>query len=233
MQYRGKQKEHRMNPQESARGWVFFALFVLVFPLVMGWLQRAAGGEIPVAEANVVYYLLCVTLVLLLFWSYLKNSFHRLLDHLAENLAVLLLGFAAALALQLLIGFLPLPVENPNISNYQQEFLLSPVATAVIVVALMPIVEEVLFRGLLFGSLRGYSRPLAWAVCVLAYCLYCVWQFVFAYGQADLRYLLLAVQYLPLSLAACACCERGGSVWSAVLLHMAVNGAALLYLVRN
>ena len=83
------------------------------------------------------------------------------------------------------------------------------------------------FRGLLFGGLRRYSRPMAFAVSTLGYALFCAVPFVFQPEGADLRYLLLAVQYLPMSLALAWCYDHGGSIWSAVALHMAVNGASL------
>ena len=75
----------------------------------------------------------------------------------------------------------------------------------VILVVLMPVVEETLFRGLLFGSSRRYSRVLGYVLSTLVYAVYCVWQFVFTYGQVDFRYLLLLVQYLPMSLALTWC----------------------------
>lgn len=227
MNYRGKEHNWLMNRQEQARGWVFFALFVLVFPLLMGLIQRSMEGEPPIAEANVIYYLLSVTLVLLLFWSYLRNSFNALLDRLPENLLALVTGLAGALALGRLVMLLPYPVENPNPLDYAEQFQLSPAATVVILIALMPVVEEVLFRGLLLGSIRPYSRPLAWCVSVLGYSVYCVWQFVFSFGRVEPRYLLLFAQYLPLSLGATWCCDRGGSVWSAIGLHMVLNGLTL------
>ena len=227
MQYRGKQQDRRMTSQERARGWVFFALFVLVFPLVMGQIQRTVGGELPVAEANVIYYLLSATLVFLVFWSFLRSSFHRLLDRLPENLFALVTGLGGAAVLHLLASLIPLPVTDPNPASYAEQFLLAPSATIAILVVLMPVVEEVLFRGLLFGSLRPYSRPLAWTVCVVGYALYCVWQFVFSFGTVDLRYLLLAVRYLPMSAALTWCYDRGGSIWSAVLLHMILNAYTL------
>ena len=46
--------------------------------------------------------------------------------------------------------------------------------------------------------------------------------------RMDLRYLLLAGRYLPMALALSWCYDAGSSVWTAVLLHMAVNGLALL-----
>ena len=227
MQYRGKQHDRRMSPHERGRGWAFFALFVLAFPPIMGLIQRSFDGELPVAEANVIYYLLSATVVFLVFWSYLKSSFSLLLDRLPENLFALITGLIGALALHFLVMRLPYPVENPNFTSYPEQYLLSPGATVVILVVLMPVVEEVLFRGLLFGSVRPYSKPLAWVLSVAAYCLYCVWQFVFSYGQTDLRYLLLGLQYLPMALALTWCYDRGGSIWSAVVLHAAINGFSL------
>ena len=52
-------------------------------------------------------------------------------------------------------------------------------------------------------------------------------------GGIGLRYLLLAVQYLPAGILLAWCYERGGSLWSAVLLHMAINGLTLLRIVAG
>ena len=60
----------------------------------------------------------------------------------------------------------------------------------------------------------------------LAFLLYSVWTFAVAYGDA--RYLLLAVRYLPAGLALTWCYERGGSIWSAFVLHALINGWALI-----
>ena len=65
----------QLTRAEMGRGWVFFALYLTVFPLSMGWVQRAFHGELPVAEANVVYYLLAATLVFLVFWTFLRHGF--------------------------------------------------------------------------------------------------------------------------------------------------------------
>ena len=204
----------QMTKAEMGRGWVFFALYVLVFPWVMGWVQRAFQGALPVAEANVVYYLLSAVLVFLVFWTFLKHGFHLLLDWLPENLFAFVTGLIAAGVLHFLMMRIPLPVENPNSLSYPEQFALAPAATVVILVVLMPMVEETLFRGLLFGSSRRYSRALGYVLSTLVYAVYCVWQFVFTYGQVDFRYLLLFVQYLPMSLALTWCYDNGGSIWS-------------------
>lgn len=217
----------QLTRAEMGRGWVFFALYVLLFPWVMGWVQRSFDGALPVAEANVVYYLLSATLVFLVFWTFLRHGFHLLLDWLPENLFAFVTGLLGAGVLRFLVSLIPLPVENPNALSYPEQFALSPLATAVILVVLMPIVEEPLFRGLLFGTARRYSRALGYVLSVLVYAVYCVWQFAYAYGQVDLRYLLLAVEYLPMGLALTWCYDNGGSIWSPIALHAVINAFTL------
>ncbi|WP_243417071.1 CPBP family intramembrane glutamic endopeptidase [Pseudoflavonifractor phocaeensis] len=218
----------QLTQAEMGRGWVFFALYVLLFPWVMGWVQRSFHGELPVAEANVVYYLLSATLVFLVFWTFLKHGFHLLLDWLPENLFAFGTGLAGWAVLSFLAWLIPLPVENPNLLSYPEQYALAPLATVVILVVLMPVVEEPLFRGLLFGTSRRYSRILGYLLSTLVYALYCVWQFVYAYGTVDFRYLLLMVEYLPMSLALTWCYDNGGSIWSPIALHMVINAVTLM-----
>ena len=218
----------QLTQAEMGRGWVFFALYVLLFPWVMGWVQRSFHGELPVAEANVVYYLLSATLVFLVFWTFLKHGFHLLLDWLPENLFAFGTGLAGWAVLSFLAWLIPLPVENPNLLSYPEQYALAPLATVVILVVLMPVVEEPLFRGLLFGASRRYSRILGYVLSTLVYALYCVWQFVYTYGTIDFRYLLLIVEYLPMSLALTWCYDNGGSIWSPIALHMDITAVTLV-----
>jgi membrane protease YdiL (CAAX protease family) len=219
----------RMTRGELYRGWVFFALYFLVFPFLMAGVQwffdEKWGLYLPVASANVVYYSFSAVLVLLVFWSFLRHGFFLLLDFLPENLFAIFSGFLGWFVLHYLAGFVPLPVTNPAIADYAQQFMLYPGATTAIFVLLMPLAEEVLFRGLLFGSLRRYSRAIAYLASILLSALYGVWQYAFVSG--DLHYLLLAVLYLPAGLAFTWSYDSGGSVWSAIFLHMAVNAFTL------
>lgn len=232
MQYPRKQKSRYMSAHERIKGWVFFTLFVLVFPILMGIFQRFIGGILPIAESSVIYYLLSITIIFLLFWTYLKHNFYLLLDHLSENFFSIFYGLAGAGLLQIPIMLISYPVNNPNTVIYPEQFLLSPLSTVLILVGLMPVVEEVLFRGLIFDSIRPCNLPLAWVVSCVAYCLFSVWQFIFFYGQTDLRYLVLAIQYLPMSTALTWCYGRGGSIWSSVILHAAFNAISLFFMVR-
>lgn len=222
----------QMTESERKRGWVFFALYLLVFPYLNGWVQRLwlSGGEAPIAETNLVYYGLLFVLAILVFWTFLRHGFDLLVDWLPENCFAIATGFLGAAVLHFLVMLIPLPVENPVPMQWREEYLLSPGATVLLVVVLIPIIEETLFRGLLFGSLRKYSRPLAYGVTVLVYALALVWRYALDFGNP--AYLLLALRYLPVSLALVWCYDNGGSIWGTVVLHMLLNGAQLFLALR-
>ena len=97
-----------------------------------------------------VYYLLAATLVFLVFWTFLRHGFDLPLDWLPENLLPSAPGLSGRGCLHLLVMPIPLPVQNPTPENYAQQFAPPPAATVVILVVPMPLVEEPLFRGLLF-----------------------------------------------------------------------------------
>ena len=80
-----------------------------------------------------------------------------------------------------------------------------------------------MFRGGLFGTLRRYSRTGAYIVTVLAFSLYHVW----GYALTDLRSLIFAIQYMPVTFLLCRCYERTDTVWSCIFFHMLVNVISL------
>ena len=220
----------QLTREEQDRGVIFFVLFFLVFPVLkMGveWVfERFFGLYLSEAVSAAVYYYIMAVLTMVLFWSFLRHAGNILMRFLPENLLALVTGLAMALVLGFLFNRLPWPLENPNPVTWAEQYAYSPAATVLIVVVLVPIVEEVLFRGLVFGALRRRSRTVAWIASVALFMVYSVWTFAVAYGDA--RYLILAFQYLPMSLALTWCYDRGGSVWSAALLHAVLHAIMLI-----
>ena len=217
-----------MTISEGRRGAVFFLLYLLVFPRVNGMLQRLwmGDGEVLVAEANVIYYAFLFLLSLFIFSGFLWKDFTALLDWLPENLFAVGVGLLLAGGLHAVLSLFPFPVADPISMQYAQEFRAAPWPTLALILLLIPVVEETLFRGLIQGKLRLYSRPLALGVSGVFYALCCVWRY--ALDLSDPRYLLLTVLYLPMGLALAWAYDRGGSVWSCVILHGGLNGLNLI-----
>lgn len=96
----------------------------------------------------------------------------------------------------------------------RHEYLLA--FAALVVVA--PIAEEVLFRGYLYGKLRGHLPVVAAAVIVSVF-------FGAIHGQWN-----VAVDTFILSMVMCTLREITGSIWAGTLLHMLKNGIAFFVL---
>ncbi len=229
--------QRRWRPQltqrEQVRGYLFFALYFLVFPFakvgVEEVLDRAFGLFLSEAMSAAVYYIIMAALTVLVFRGFLGNAGGIFVDFLPENLLAMATGLVGGLVFRWLVGLLFTGAENPEATSWLQQYAYSPGATILVVVFLMPFIEEVLFRGLVFGSLRKYSRTMAWIASVLLFMIYRVWTYAVAFGE--MRYMLQMFRYLPMGVALTWCYDRGGSIWSSTVLHIILDAIALIMIV--
>lgn len=134
---------------------------------------------------------------------------------------VYLLGSAVLMLVvsKLVPGFNGSEVQNTGFENLFQyfEYLL---AFLTLVVA-APFIEEVLFRGYLYGKLRK-AVPL-WAAILITSAL-----FGFVHGHWN-----VGLDVFVLSVVMCGLREITGSIWAGILLHMIKNGLAFYLLFIN
>ena len=131
----------------------------------------------------------------------------------------------AALVLLLIDG----AVENPNNDAIMELAAENSGTVKAIAIFLAPIVEEILFRGVIFGSIRTRSRLWAYVASVAAFSVYHVWSY--AVGGGNPALLLYALQYVPVSIVLAWAYERSGSIWTNIFFHMGFN--ALSFYVLN
>lgn len=221
----------QLTVEEQRVGWVFFGLYLFVFPFLVGLVTRFLDEHlelgIPAAQSSAIYYAAVLLLLVAAFWDFLKNAFRILRDNTRQNLFALVTGFLGGLAFTVLLSLIPLPVENPVIGDYRDQFLLAPAYTTAVVMFLRPMAEEIMFRGLLFGSLRKKNRVVAYAVSIGLSALMAVWQFAVPDGGP--LYLLLALRYIPLAAAATWAYDVGGSVLTPMALRVILNGLFLVF----
>ncbi len=229
---KGKSWRPQLTRWEKRVGWAFFALYIFAFPFLVGGVVRILDEHLELAftpaQSNAVYYTVILLLLIAVFWDFLRNAAAILRDNLRPSFFVLGVGLLAGLAGTCLAGAIPLPVENPVVAGYKEQYALARGATFAIVVLLRPAVEEILYRGLLFGSLRKKSRALAYAVSAGLFALVSVWQYTLT-TEGGLSYLLLLVQYLPLGLVECWVYDVSGSVYTPMVLRMALQAAFLVF----
>ena len=220
-----------MTAGEQIGGTVFFTIYLLVLPFAAGPLFRLAGEllGVTISEAmqNTLTYYLLFAVSVIVFHGFLARTSRRL----AENVggAVKTLGLVGLYGLNELVFRLSNLVIanrlNLNDTSISAQIDDAPHTTLLIVILLAPFVEEVLFRGLVFGNLRRRSRLTGYAVSCALFALLHVWQF--ALVNQDITYFLLMVQYLVPGIVLAWCYEHSGTLWTSIALHAAANALSV------
>ena len=218
-----------MSSGEQIAGIVFFFVYLLVLPFAAGPLFRTAerllGVTIGPGLRNIISYYVLFAVTLVIFHGFLGRTSRHLADNLGRACKALILGLIALYGLNELVYRLtsrtlgnPTNLNDVSISAQLED---APHMTLLIVVFLAPFVEEMLFRGLVFGNLRSKSRAVAYVVSCLLFALLHVWQFAVTSG--DVTYFLLMVQYLVPGLVLAWAYDYSGTLWASIALHAASN----------
>lgn len=222
-----------MNHAERLAGTIFFIVYLLVMPLLADRLfalfEVLLGTGIDGGLQNALYYYILFAVTLIIFHSYLGATTSQLLNNLNRAITtffIALLVFYGANELIYRVGGLFFNSRvNLNDTTIAASVNAAPRMTTLIVVLLAPFVEEVLFRGLVFGCLKERSRAVAYAASSLLFAFTHVW--TFALSAWDAGYLLLMVQYLVPGLVFAWAYDRSGTLWTSIALHAVVNALAL------
>lgn len=227
-----------MSAGEQIAGTVFFMIYLAVLPFVTTPLfslaGRLLGVKISAGLENVIYYYLLFAVTVIIFHGFLVRTSRNFADNLGGACKTLLTGLVALYGLNELVYRFTRVLVN-NRTNLNDVTITSrigdaPRTTLLIVIFLAPFVEEVLFRGLVFGNLRDKSRPVAYLVSCLLFALMHVWQF--AVVKQDITYFWLTVQYLVPGVVLAWVYDHSGTLWTSVGLHAAANALSVWAILR-
>lgn len=218
-----------MTPGEQIAGTVLFVIYLLVLPFAAAPMFRLAerllGISITASMEHMIYYYLLFAATVLIFHRFLARTTARLGERLGEACKTLLLGLIGMYGLNelsyRLSNLLFTNHTNLNDTAISAQINDAPRITLLIVVFLAPFVEEVLFRGLIFGNLKDKGRWVAYGVSCLLFAFLHVWQF--AFRAQDVTYFVLMVQYLVPGVVLAWAYEHSGTLWTSIVLHGAVN----------
>lgn len=222
-----------MNNLERALGGVFFAIYLIVLPFtadsLFTGLSQLLGRSIPDNIRNIIFYYTLFALTLMIFWNYLGRVSEYFFSNFWQTLWSVCLGLVGFYGLNELsyriLDTLLSGLTNLNDITISAQIHDAPRSTALIIIFLAPFVEEVLFRGYVFGNIRSTNRIAAYAVSCLLFAFLHVWQF--AVINQSLSYFLLMLQYLVPGLVLCWVYEHSGTLWGSILLHMCVNALSV------
>ncbi len=223
-----------MEPYERLAGTIFFLVYLLVMPLLADKLfalaQTLLGVRLGATQQNEIYHYVLFGVTLLIFHRFLALTTSRFFDNLNHSLTTLFLSLlvfygANELSYRVCRLFFHTRV-NLNDTAIAAQVGSAPRPTLLIAVLIAPFVEEVLFRGLVFGCLKEKSRVVAYALSALLFAFLYVWALARASWTVE-SFVLLA-QYLIPGLVFAWAFDRSGTLWASILLHAIVNALALL-----
>ena len=224
--------QNLMTRGEKIAGWIYLPVHVLLLPLLLSSIFYAlsGGSELPDGVTlNVWYYLIGLIVLLALQFRFFRESYHVLVRDLRRALLTRVIGYGILVvcnvALNLIVQIFGSLPGSPNDDAVESLAQIDNRRMAAIGVIMAPIVEEALFRGMIFGSIRPKSRVAAYVVSIVLFSIYHVWQ----YAVADLSLLPLvsAVAYVPISFVLAFCYDRTNSIWTPIFFHMFYNALAL------
>ena len=213
-------------------------MYTIGAPLVVWFLARLGVSEAATDQnvyATITTALIDIVLLLIVLgiprllrlWSS-KIDYRRLLGLTRllqwRDIGLAIIGFVVMWAIVFVIALIAAQIPGYDSGQAQDTGFsksLAPGNAALVLLTLVvvaPVVEEIIFRGYLFGTLRR-STPV-WVAALVTSLLF---------GLAHLQW-NVGIQVFALSLVSCYLRYRTGSLWASILLHMMKNGLAFYVL---
>ena len=222
-----------MTSGEKIAGTILFAVYLVVLPFVTDPLFRLIGRlldtTISATVQSVIYYYVLFAVTLIVFHKFVARTSRNFADNLGVACRNMLLGLIALYGLnELLYRLSSLVISNRtnlNDTTISAQIQDAPRVTLLIIVFLAPFIEEVLFRGLVFGNLKGKSLAVGYVLSCLLFALSHVWEFIIV--EQSISQFLLMVKYLVPGFMLAWVYDRSGTLWTSIALHAAVNALAI------
>ena len=227
-----------MTKREKTAGTVYIFVHTFLIGYIVSYfsyyvlpLFGASAGD---TTQLLISYGIGFAFVLVFMFSYLRESFSDMLDAPGTAFISLIIAFIGYFvlnsAISMGLGYLLENLTNPNSEAVGELVSQQTSAMTVVTVLFAPVLEEALFRGVVFGSIRTKNRVLAYIVSVVVFAVYHLWDY-FVFAPFDWAYVLYLLQYLAPGIALAWVYERSRSIWPAVFLHMIINYIAVSFTV--
>ena len=219
-----------MTRGEKILGWLYYVfqlVFLGVIVVVINYLLQSPLRD---GQLNFLVFAINFIAVTVIFRKFLLRNLQVTIDSFFRTLRSAGLCFVLYYLCSILVGILIILVKpdfaNANDSTIadmlQQDQLLMGIGTVILV----PIVEETLYRGLLFGTIYQRNKFLGYFVSILVFALIHIVGYIGTYDLTSFALSLL--QYLPAGFFLAWAYVRADSIWAPIIMHMTINQIGIL-----
>ena len=213
----------RLTRAEIIAGWCYLPFYLMLLSVILQYVFTWLKLPLDAITLNIAYFVINLAAVLVIFRHFLRQPFFG--QSFWEFLQACILGFvfyqAGTWAVQFAVTKLGGTIELYNNDAVTGLVLQNRYVMLAVSVVLAPIIEETLIRGLVFGSIRMASRPLAYITAIFVFTMMHNWQY---FGLHPLGAVLLScLAYVPASAALCWTYEKAGTIWASITIHAIIN----------
>ena len=213
-------------------GFAAWGIQLLALPSVLDILLPVLAPAWGEAQKNFIYHALSFLLLTAALFPFLWISLKLALERPFYTLRIAFYGYVLYWVSFLVITwilqrFVP-DFQNINDDAISQLLKENYPLTAIVVLLLAPIAEELVFRGLIFGTLHPYNAPAAYILSAAAFASIHVLGYLETHSPAHLA--LCFLQYIPAGLTLAWVYGRTGTIWAPIVMHIAINQTSILSL---
>ena len=218
-----------MSRPEKILGWLYMAFSLLALPGLLNWVNGQLAEPVDESTLNFVYYLTNYLFIICIFRRFLRASLVAAWRDIWNFIQAVVLGYVAYWAATKAMGFF-MSYLLPGFSNVNDAAISAMAGShytlmLIGVVFLVPLAEEMLYRGLIFRNIWQSSKVAAYLLSMAAFAAVHVLGYI---GSEDITTLLVCfLQYLPAGLCLAWTYTKADNIFAPVLVHAIVNAIAI------
>ena len=223
----------KMPLWQKILGWIMIVMHLfLLYPLILLVCDLLDLNFNPYV-LQIIDFIACFVLTFAIFFPFLKANFKTFGRSAKKSFLALLIGLAVLFALNFAVNTLidtlaPADYGNANEAalDTMAQYYYWPmvICTAFIV----PITEEVLYRGVVHQILYQRSRILAYVISTFVFAFIHVFGYIGVEGVSAYSLFLSFHTYLPAGIALALSYELSDSIWVPIMIHSINNFIAMV-----
>ena len=218
-----------MSRTEKILGWLYMAFSLIALPGLLAWLNAQLADPMNEGTLSFVFYLTNFLFILGIFRRFLRDSLVAAWRDIWNFIQAVVLGYvaywAASEAMEFVMSHLLPGFSNINDAAITAMAKSNYTLMLIGVVFLVPLAEEMLYRGLIFRNLWQSSKVAAYLLSMAAFSAIHVLGYI---GSEDITTLVLCFrQYLPAGLCLAWTYTKADNIFAPTLVHAIVNAVAI------
>ena len=218
-----------MTKRETIFGFAYLIIQFMILPLVISGAISLFSLDFTEGQLNLLYYIINFSAVAVIFRKFLWQNLERMSANPPRFFWGVLLGLGRYLVMNTLVAMILLEIA-PNFVNANDTAIAEMVRTELPLIAtgtilLVPLAEESLFRGLIFGNLYKKSPVMAYVISTVAFSAVHIVSYIGVYSPLEM--LVSFLSYLPAGICLGWAYVRADSIFAPIMIHAAVNAMGI------